>query len=107
MRAMYSLVLAVPFTVVALVSAAVGPSAAGLESHPPAKVRPMPAHAPLFADIPALTGQPATQREARLIDEGRQMFRYDTFGDEQLWTDDLRMHEVIATVPPATALSVG
>ena len=39
--------------------------------------------------------------------EGQAIFRYDTFGDEQLWTDVLRMHEVIATVPPATALAVG
>ena len=38
---------------------------------------------------------------------GQAIFRYDTFGDEQLWTDVLRMHEVIATVPPATALAVG
>jgi mono/diheme cytochrome c family protein len=39
--------------------------------------------------------------------DGRAIFRYDTFGDEQLWTDVLRMHEVIATVPPTTALAVG
>jgi hypothetical protein len=38
---------------------------------------------------------------------GQTIFRYDTFGDEQLWTEVLRMHEVIATVPPATALAVG
>jgi len=38
---------------------------------------------------------------------GQAIFRYDTFGDEQLWTDVLRMDEVIATVPPATALAVG
>jgi hypothetical protein len=38
--------------------------------------------------------------------KGQAIFRYDTFGDEQLWTDVLRMHEVIATVPP-TALAVG
>src|SRR5688500_18957047 len=38
---------------------------------------------------------------------GRDVFRFDTFGDEQLWTDTLRMHEAIATVSPATALSVG
>jgi hypothetical protein len=38
---------------------------------------------------------------------GQTIFRYDTFGDEQLWTDVLRMNEVIATVPPATALAVG
>ena len=38
---------------------------------------------------------------------GQDIFRFDTFGDEQLWTDVLRMDEVIATVDPATALAVG
>lgn len=38
---------------------------------------------------------------------GQTIFRFDTFGDEQLWTDVLKMHEVIATVSPKTALSVG
>src|SRR5687768_3021896 len=42
------------------------------------------------------------------IAEGREIFRFDTFGDEQFWTDTLRMHEVIqAAVTPAVALSVG
>ncbi len=39
--------------------------------------------------------------------DGRAIFRFDTFGDEQLWSDVLRMHEVIPTVDPATALAVG
>jgi mono/diheme cytochrome c family protein len=39
--------------------------------------------------------------------DGQQIFRYDTFGDEQLWTDVLRMHDVIAEIDPATALAVG
>ena len=39
--------------------------------------------------------------------DGLQIFRHDTFGDEQLWTDVLRMHEVVATLSPATALKVG
>src|SRR2546425_139337 len=39
--------------------------------------------------------------------DGQAIFRFDTFGDEQLWTDVLRMHEVVATVDPATALAVG
>jgi mono/diheme cytochrome c family protein len=39
--------------------------------------------------------------------DGQAIFRFDTFGDEQLWTDTLRMHEVIPTVDPATALAVG
>jgi mono/diheme cytochrome c family protein len=39
--------------------------------------------------------------------DGQAIFRFDTFGDEQLWTNVLRMHEVIPTVDPATALAVG
>ena len=39
--------------------------------------------------------------------DGQAVFRFDTFGDEQLWTDVLRMHEVIPTVDPVTALAVG
>jgi mono/diheme cytochrome c family protein len=39
--------------------------------------------------------------------EGQSIFRFDTFGDEQLWTNVLRMHEVIPAVDPATALAVG
>jgi mono/diheme cytochrome c family protein len=39
--------------------------------------------------------------------DGQEIFRFDTFGDEQLWTDVLRMHEVLPSVPPATALAVG
>ena len=39
--------------------------------------------------------------------DGQEIFRFDTFGDEQLWTDVLRMHEVLSSVPPATALAVG
>ncbi len=45
---------------------------------------------------------------AALIEQGRQIFRHDTFGDERVWSDQLRMHEVIAAaVDPTTALSVG
>ena len=39
--------------------------------------------------------------------DGQDIFRFDTFGDEQLWTDVLRMHDVLPTVAPATALRVG
>ena len=42
------------------------------------------------------------------IASGKEIFRFDTFGDETFWTDTLRMHEVIRTsVSPKTALSVG
>src|SRR5262245_64329751 len=39
--------------------------------------------------------------------DGQTIFRYDTFGDEQLWTDLLQMQNAIANVSPAAALSVG
>jgi hypothetical protein len=42
------------------------------------------------------------------VEAGREIFRFDTYGDETFWSDTLRMHEVIqAAVDPTTALSVG
>jgi mono/diheme cytochrome c family protein len=50
----------------------------------------------------------AAAEHAALVERGKQIFRFDTFGDEAHWTDTLRMHEVIsAAVDPVTALSVG
>jgi mono/diheme cytochrome c family protein len=52
---------------------------------------------------PTSPGEPAD-----LTLQGKQIFRYDTFGDEAQWTDTLKMQEVIsAAVDPVTALSVG
>ena len=46
--------------------------------------------------------------EAARIEQGREIFRHDTFGDETFWSDTLRLHEVIETsVDPQTALAVG
>ena len=40
--------------------------------------------------------------------DGQRIFRHETFGDEQFWTDTARMHEVIQkSVSPKVALSVG
>ncbi|CAM2065672.1 Cytochrome c domain-containing protein [Sulfidibacter corallicola] len=44
---------------------------------------------------------------ARMMREGREIFRYDTFGDEAFWGDTIRLHEGVAAVSPATALAVG
>ena len=42
------------------------------------------------------------------IGDGQKIFRFDTFGDEQLWTDKLRLHEVVEkNVDPTTALKAG
>ena len=52
----------------------------------------------------------------RMLEEGRQIFRYDTFGDEVYWTDKLKLHQAIEGskfggvgpgVSPKTALAVG
>jgi hypothetical protein len=47
------------------------------------------------------------QENQPTLRDGQAIFRFDTFGDEQLWTDVLRMHEAVATVDPVTALAVG
>src|SRR5688572_31851303 len=46
--------------------------------------------------------------DAQLVAQGREIFRYDTFGDEVFWTDTSRMHQVISSsVSPSTAFQVG
>ncbi len=59
----------------------------------------------------------STQGAARsLFTQGRQTFRFDTFGDEAFWGDTLKLHEAIEGRPfggvgpgvsPRTALAVG
>jgi mono/diheme cytochrome c family protein len=49
-----------------------------------------------------------TEPSPEELAEGKEIFRFDTFGDETFWTDTLRLHEVIqAAVSPQTALGVG
>src|SRR5262245_48290257 len=52
----------------------------------------------------------------QMFEEGRRLFRYDTFGDEIYWTDKLKLHNAIQGskfggvgpgVSPKTALAVG
>lgn len=66
------------------------------------------ASAALLASAWGGTSDDDSANQAMLVEQGRQIFRYETFGDEAKWTDALRMHEVIsAAVDPVTALSVG
>jgi mono/diheme cytochrome c family protein len=59
--------------------------------------------AALFTDTGTSHAAPAGNKH-----DGQYIFRFDTFGDEDLWTDILRMHEVLqSAVSPRTALSVG
>lgn len=48
-----------------------------------------------------------TSQAEKTKNAGQTIFRFDTFGDEQLWTDVLRMHEVLPLVSPRVALGVG
>ncbi|HKY45859.1 MAG TPA: hypothetical protein VJM50_22400 [Pyrinomonadaceae bacterium] len=57
-----------------------------------------------------------TQNSQRMMEEGKQIFRYDTFGDEVFWSDKLKLHQAIQGskfggvgpgVNPRTALAVG
>jgi hypothetical protein len=60
--------------------------------------------------------QAGRQTGAEMIGEGRQTFRYDTFGDEAFWGGSLKLHQAIEGakldgvgkgVSPKTALAVG
>jgi hypothetical protein len=44
---------------------------------------------------------------AQSISDGQSIFRFDTFGDEQLWTDTLRLQHAIENISPRVELSVG
>jgi hypothetical protein len=69
---------------------------------------PMAASPPLQGPALSVSHQ-ADQEAARRAKpiSGQNIFRFDTFNDEQLWTNVLRMHEAIPSVNPVTALAVG
>ncbi|HKY55109.1 MAG TPA: hypothetical protein VJM08_12420 [Anaerolineales bacterium] len=67
----------------------------------------------LFA---AFQRQAQAQQAANLLAEGKQIFRFDTFGDEDFWGGELQLHQAIQGeqfggvgpgVSPKTALAVG
>jgi hypothetical protein len=71
------------------------------------------------AQVPAATGafdSSIAQNAQRMIEEGRRIFRYDTFGDEAFWGDQLKLHQAIVGqklggvgpgLSPKMALSLG
>lgn len=51
---------------------------------------------------------PALFRDAAgMLARGQRTFRFDTFGNEAFWGGALRLHETLATLPPAAALQLG
>jgi cytochrome c5 len=65
-----------------------------------------PASEPAEARRPAVS-DPIVSHAEQMLDEGRQTFRYDTFGDQVFWSRKLKIHEALKTVTPRTALAVG
>jgi hypothetical protein len=70
------------------------------------------------ADLPNHPAADAavTENARVMLEEGRRVFRFETFGDEAFWGDTLKLHQAIAGsklggvgpgVSPKTALSVG
>jgi hypothetical protein len=55
----------------------------------------------------ATANQELSQHVQQLLDEGRQIFRFDTFGDEAFWGDALKLHQALAQVSPKAALALG
>ena len=63
---------------------------------------------PLASPAPPSLAKGGTSLNPATLTQGREIFRYDTFGDETYWTDTLLLHQAIAAnVSPLTALSVG
>src|SRR6185437_7860943 len=42
-----------------------------------------------------------------MIEQGRNTFRFDTYGDEAFWTGQLHIQQSVKTLPPSTALMLG
>ncbi len=64
----------------------------------------------LFGGCQGSGTDPEAERplDAALVAEGKDIFRFDTFGNETYWTDTLRIHEAIqSAVSPGVALQVG
>ena len=43
----------------------------------------------------------------KMIRQGQQTFRFDTFGDQAFWGGQLKLHETINMLPPSQALALG
>ena len=83
---------------------------ARIAAQPPRALRSSAVTAAVAALVAACGGSDdnGAAQQAALAAQGKQIFRFETFGDEAKWTDALRMNEPITTaVDPTTALSVG
>jgi hypothetical protein len=59
-------------------------------------------------ESPRIHSRSSAEENAKaLIDQGRNIFRFDTFGDEAFWTDQLHIQQSVSTLSPQTALTLG
>lgn len=49
----------------------------------------------------------ADQNSQQMVDQGRRIFRFDTFGDQAFWGGELQLHRAINALTPREALSLG
>jgi len=49
----------------------------------------------------------AETNSQEMIQQGRHIFRFDTFGDQAFWGDQLKLHQTINTLTPRQALALG
>ena len=56
---------------------------------------------------PVSVSQSFNQQDARQVQSGREIFRYDDFGDWRFWTDTLRLNDAVEGLTPNQALALG
>jgi hypothetical protein len=97
---------AFPLVLLFIVVFACLPGPRNVQGGPPAEAKKQP---------PDFDGT-INRHSSQMLEEGRKIFRYDTFGSEAFWGDTLQLHKAIAGeknggvgggVSPKTALSVG
>jgi hypothetical protein len=59
------------------------------------------------ATQPDLLPAAAATIDTRLVTLGREIFRYDDFGDWRFWTDSLELNDAVETLSPNQALALG
>lgn len=79
-------------------------------------LRPQAEAKPIAVKIPPKSQDSLLTQSQQTLNEGRRIFRYDTFGDEVFWGDTLKLHQAIAGqklggvgpgVSPMAALAIG
>lgn len=51
--------------------------------------------------------QQTLNNAAEQFKRGKEIFRFDTFGSEEFWGGQLRLHEALSVLPPSAALQLG